>query len=77
MGSNEFEAQDGTDQQKDEEYPPEVCRFVKQENADNNGAHGANAGPYRITGAHWNGLDGFVQQQEAECDAGKETDAVF
>jgi hypothetical protein len=68
---NELEPDNRANQQENEENAPKRGWFVKNEDSDDYGAYGADAGPDRVARAHGNGLGGFVQEDKAQDNAHK------
>ena len=67
--THKLQPNDGTDKRGNKEEPPEGSGFFKKEDADDNGANGADARPYGIGCAHGQGQRGFVEQIHA-CGKG-------
>lgn len=56
-----------------EKYPCERCRFVKDENAEDDGKHRPDPRPYRISRTYRKCLRGFGQKEHAYYQADYES----
>ena len=70
---NKFQAQDWSNQQENEKYPPEIFRLPKKQYTNNYRPYGSYSGPDGITGAHGYGLHRFIQEYKAHNGADKKT----
>ena len=66
QSGEDFQADDGGDQRRDEEQPPETGGFLEDQDADKDGPHSTDARPYRIGGPDRDRLARLGEKKHAE-----------
>ena len=66
LSGEDFQADDRSDQRRDEEQPPEAGGFLEDQDADEDGSHGADTRPYRIGRPDRDRLTRFGKKKHAE-----------
>lgn len=60
-GRNHLKPNNGSNECEDEKQPPETCRLMKENNAQERCSHRTDARPNGVGSAHRQMLTGFVQ----------------
>lgn len=71
---NEFQSDHACDQRAEENDAPQVRWLLECNDADDDRAHRANAGPHSVCCTDRQGLRGFVQEVHADREAHEEAD---